>query len=247
MSSKLVRRSLSFAGAAFAVVGSTFSLSAADTVTYVLDNVVLESGPTMFGEFTWTYDTGFLTGTGEFTSLVIPYTVHNETDLIWTIDVETSIEIVLDGSVHDDGVDITLRLGNALTPTTGADLDLTTSAYEIGGNGFHTGAFVSGSIVPAAPTGAGDVASKAGSSVMAAAPSPFRARTTVSYVNPRPGLVRLSAFDAQGRRVDTLVTRWESAGPHDVVWERSDLAAGVYFLRLETGDEVAAAKVVRTR
>ena len=61
-----------------------------------------------------------------------------------------SIEITLEGSVHDDGVDITLFLSQPLTPTTSSLIDLaeTESKYEIGGNGFHDGFFLSGSISP---------------------------------------------------------------------------------------------------
>ncbi|MBU2501278.1 T9SS type A sorting domain-containing protein [bacterium] len=119
-------------------------------VQYTLENVILDDGGAlMSGAFTWTYAPGdFENGTGEFTSLDIPYTTHDHTDLLAVFDVGGSIEITLEGSVHDDGVDITLFLLEPLTPTTGSDLDLARSAYEIGGNGFHTGSFLSGRVAP---------------------------------------------------------------------------------------------------
>ena len=121
----------------------------ADVVSYTLDNVILEEGAQMTGTFSWTYDVGdFENGVGEFTSLVIPYTSHNHLDLEAIIDVTQSIEITLPGSTHDDGVDITLVLSTPLTPTTGSLIDLVLSKYEIGGNGFHDGVFLSGSISP---------------------------------------------------------------------------------------------------
>lgn len=103
------------------------SVSFADVVLYELQEVRLDSGGALIsGEFTWTYDPGdFENGEGEFVYLEIPYTTHDHTDLLTTIDVTGSIEIVLDGSVHDDGVDITMFLIEPLTPTTGSDLDLT--------------------------------------------------------------------------------------------------------------------------
>jgi hypothetical protein len=125
----------------------------AEVVSYTLDNVILEEGTQMTGTFTWTYDVGnFENGVGEFTSLVIPYTSHNHLDLEAIIDVTQSIEITLPGSTHDDGVDITLVLLTPLTPTTGSLINLVLSKYEIGGNGFHDGVFVSGSISPTLST-----------------------------------------------------------------------------------------------
>ncbi len=126
----------------------------ADTVIYALDNVILDdNGAQMDGTFSWTFDAGdFENGDGVFTFLDVPFTTHDETDLDAVFDIGSSIEITLAGSVHDDGVDIVLFLLEPLTPTTSSlivldDLDgMKPSKYEIGGNGFHTGSFLSGSI-----------------------------------------------------------------------------------------------------
>jgi hypothetical protein len=130
-------------------------------VFYTLDNVILDdNNAPMYGTFSWTFNEGdFENGVGEFLSLDIPYTNHDHTDLNATFDIGSSIEITLEGSVHDDGVDITLVLEQPLTPTTSSLLELgqvgpplvVGSKYEIGGNGFHDGSFLSGSIVPIIP------------------------------------------------------------------------------------------------
>jgi hypothetical protein len=123
----------------------------ADTVFYTLDNVTLADNTQMTGTFSWTYDVGdFENGVGQFTFLEIPWTSHDHTDLDAAFDIGGSIEITLEGSVHDDGVDITLALAQPLTPTTSSLLVLGPgeSKYEIGGNGFHDGLFQSGSISP---------------------------------------------------------------------------------------------------
>ena len=123
-------------------------------VDYILDNIILDDGTQMFGTFSWIFDGDFENGVGEFLSLDIPHTLHNETDLDANIAVLESIEITLPGSSHDDGVDITLVLLQPLTPTTSSLINLVAtetlneSKYEIGGNGFHTGLFLSGSISP---------------------------------------------------------------------------------------------------
>jgi hypothetical protein len=117
---------------------------------FTLDNVILDDNTQMTGTFAWTYDAGdFEGGVGQFTSLDIPWTLHDQDDLDVVFDVGSSIEITLAGSVHDDGVDITLFLLQPLTPTTPSSIDLTRSKYDIGGNGFHSGVFVSGTLSPA--------------------------------------------------------------------------------------------------
>jgi len=128
---------------------AAFNAHAATIVNYTLVNVILDDHTQMTGTFSWTFDTGdFENGAGRFTSLEIPHTSHDHYDLNATIDVGQSIEITLPVNTHDDGVDITLVLLQALTPTTSSPINLVQSKYEIGGNGFHTGLFLSGTISP---------------------------------------------------------------------------------------------------
>ncbi len=73
-------------------------------------------------------------------------------------------------------------------------------------------------------------------------PNPATAgKLQVSYSIPAPRRVRLEAFDLAGRHVRTLVDEAQGAGSHNLTWDmRNDtgrrLAAGVYFLRLHSGD-----------
>ncbi len=123
----------------------------AETVYYSLDRVLLDDGTQMTGIFAWDYAPGdFENGSGHFLSLDIPWTSHNQDDLDAVFDLGSSIEITLAGSVHDDGVDITLFLSDPLTPTTSSPIDRVRSRYEIGGNGFHDGFFLGGRISPVA-------------------------------------------------------------------------------------------------
>ncbi len=121
----------------------------AEEIYYRLDNVTLEENTQMTGLFSWTYDTNdFENGVGQFIALSIPHTAHDQDDLDASFDIGKSIEITLAGSVHDDGVDITLVLDQPLTPTTSSRVNLIESKYEIGGNGFHSGWFQNGRISP---------------------------------------------------------------------------------------------------
>ena len=130
-----------------------------EKIYYSLDNVrFLKEGTTtnlqpMRGYFTWTYTQGdFENGTGEFLYLDIPGTAHDHTDLLATIETG-GIEITLEGSVHDDGVDITLKFLTPLSPTGTSVINTATdpavvSKFDIGGNGFYSGTIVSGSVAP---------------------------------------------------------------------------------------------------
>lgn len=83
-------------------------------------------------------------------------------------------------------------------------------------------------------------------------PNPFALATTIAYVLPRPGRVRLRVVDAQGRTVATLVDGERPAGPHAAVWQGrgavgARVAPGVYHVVLEQAGEARSARVVRLR
>ena len=121
----------------------------AATVYYALENVVLEDQAKMTGIFSWTYEIGdFENGEGKFIFLDIPR--HAENDLGFSFDIGSSIEITLTNNLDSDGLDISLVLEQPLTPTTSSLLTLGVggSKYDIGGDGFYKGFFISGSISP---------------------------------------------------------------------------------------------------
>lgn len=120
----------------------------AETVYYSLDNVILDDGTQMTGLISWSYTAGdFENGVRQFVYLTIPHSFHNQDDLITTIE-PAQIEIALAQNTDSDGVDIKLGLQSPLTPYTSSlvDTNKTASKYSIGGDGFHDGGFVSGSI-----------------------------------------------------------------------------------------------------
>ena len=247
-----------YLGIAISVVTLAGADVKAEVVEYTLENVILDdNNAQMFGTFSWTYVVGdFENGIGQFSYLDIPYTSHDHTDLDATIDVGSSIEITLEGSVHDDGVDITLFLVQPLTPTSGSAVDLSRSQYEIGGNGFHTGIFLSGSVEPTAVTAVGDGSTSPETIVdaptwsLAIYPNPFNPVTTLSYDLPRSSSVSLRIFDVGGRVVKTLVAEeYHAAGRFEVRWNGHDdggrmVPSGTYFARMQAGNEAVTRKVM---
>ncbi|MGQ0721154.1 MAG: FlgD immunoglobulin-like domain containing protein [Candidatus Eiseniibacteriota bacterium] len=103
-------------------------------------------------------------------------------------------------------------------------------------------------------TGAADVAVPAASGNLlgAAWPNPFAASTTVPFTVRRTSVVNLSVFDVTGRLVRTLASGGFSAGEHVTSWDGQDgsgrpAAAGVYFVRLDAGEDAATRRIVRLR
>ena len=81
----------------------------------------------------------------------------------------------------------------------------------------------------------------------AASPNPFRSATTLRYDVPVAGPVRLSVFDALGRRVAVLVDEEHAPGQHTVAFEARGLPSGLYLLRLEASDAVHTQRVTLLR
>ncbi len=75
-------------------------------------------------------------------------------------------------------------------------------------------------------------------------PNPFNPTTLITFHLPTSAVATLKVFDLAGREVATLVHGKMSAGEHQVHFDASTLAAGVYVYRLEAGEHVAARKLV---
>ena len=117
-------------------------------VAYSLNNVILDDGRQMTGTFTWDFVEGdFENGEGLFTDLFIPSYGSDISALTITFDIGSSIEFSLTGNINNAGVDVTLFLLSALTPTSGANLDLTRSKYSIE-VGAQKGGYTSGLVAP---------------------------------------------------------------------------------------------------
>jgi hypothetical protein len=83
-------------------------------------------------------------------------------------------------------------------------------------------------------------------------PNPFNPVTTVSYYVPHDGPVALDIYDVSGRRVISLVDRFQVRGSHAVDWNGYDekgipAASGVYFYRLTSGKETLIRKMILLR
>lgn len=74
-------------------------------------------------------------------------------------------------------------------------------------------------------------------------PNPFNPTTVLQFDLPEAARVKLSVYDVSGRLVATLADGWRDAGAHQVSFDASDLAAGVYVYRLTAGNHQASGKI----
>jgi len=65
-------------------------------------------------------------------------------------------------------------------------------------------------------------------------PNPFNPGTTIGYNLAVNSDVKLSIYDISGQKVTTLVSERQHAGYHQINWDASQLASGIYYYHLRT-------------
>jgi len=80
--------------------------------------------------------------------------------------------------------------------------------------------------------------------LIGAYPNPFNPVTAISYQLPANSHVSLKVYNVSGREVATLVDGYRSAGSHEVTFDGSGLASGVYLYRLEANGQQAVGKMI---
>jgi subtilisin family serine protease len=75
-------------------------------------------------------------------------------------------------------------------------------------------------------------------------PNPFNPATSIRYQLSPSSRVSLKVYDMAGRLVAELVNGTQEAGTHQVMFDGSRLASGLYFVRLQSGDFNATQKMM---
>jgi hypothetical protein len=83
----------------------------------------------------------------------------------------------------------------------------------------------------------------AGSDILCNYPNPFHRSTTIKYKVIKPGTVSLSIYDESGRRLETLVNKWQTIGTYIVNWDVGTSKSGAYFCRLTNHFETSIIKI----
>lgn len=75
-------------------------------------------------------------------------------------------------------------------------------------------------------------------------PNPFNPTTKINYVLPTANIVKLNVYDTKGALIKTLVQGIKPAGLNIAEFDGSNIASGVYFYKLETGDFVETKRML---
>ncbi len=75
-------------------------------------------------------------------------------------------------------------------------------------------------------------------------PNPANGYTNIQYTLNEKAQVRLSAVDVTGREVAVLENSQQAEGAHNVNFNTSSLANGIYFLRMEINNALSSKKLI---
>lgn len=78
-------------------------------------------------------------------------------------------------------------------------------------------------------------------------PNPFNPTTVVGFKVPVAGKVKLSVHDLLGREIAVLVNEEKNPGNHEVSFDASGLASGVYFCRMQADGYMQTRKMTVLR
>ena len=75
-------------------------------------------------------------------------------------------------------------------------------------------------------------------------PNPFNPTTTISFALPNRSHVTLTVFNTLGQQVSQLVNSDVEPGYHEIQFNATNLASGVYFFRVQAGSFVETKKLM---
>ena len=75
-------------------------------------------------------------------------------------------------------------------------------------------------------------------------PNPFNPVTRIEYNLPDAANVTLEVFDVLGRKVQTLVSKFQKSGSHSVIFNAGKLASGIYFYKIHYKNFIETRKMM---
>ncbi|NQT26108.1 T9SS type A sorting domain-containing protein [candidate division KSB1 bacterium] len=78
-------------------------------------------------------------------------------------------------------------------------------------------------------------------------PNPFNPTTVISYQLSAVSEVDLSVYNLIGQKVATLVSGKQNIGLHQLEWDASGFASGVYYYRIKAGKFIDVKKMILTK
>jgi hypothetical protein len=75
-------------------------------------------------------------------------------------------------------------------------------------------------------------------------PNPFNPRTNISLSIANATVIKVNVYDVNGRLVDNLYNSMIAPGYHQLVWQATNNASGIYFVLLESGGQIKTQKLL---
>ena len=77
-------------------------------------------------------------------------------------------------------------------------------------------------------------------------PNPFNPETLISYQIQTAGNVQLEVFDVLGKKISTLVNKYQQPGIYSITFNTSkySIPSGIYFYRIQSGSFVESKKMI---
>jgi len=75
-------------------------------------------------------------------------------------------------------------------------------------------------------------------------PNPFNPTTTIDFALKQSGHTTIKIYDALGREIVTLVDKKMEAGNYQVIFKALNLASGIYFYKIKSGNFMALKKMI---
>jgi hypothetical protein len=75
-------------------------------------------------------------------------------------------------------------------------------------------------------------------------PNPFTSTTKIKYIITEPGLVSLKVYNGLGQEVTTLVNEKKPVGDYTIDWNAMGLIKGIYFGKLQNGNNTEVRKMI---
>ena len=69
-------------------------------------------------------------------------------------------------------------------------------------------------------------------------PNPFNPSTHIKFNIPRSANVEISVYNVAGQFIGKLLNENKKAGTYIVNWDASNMASGMYFIRMKAGNYV---------
>ncbi len=69
-------------------------------------------------------------------------------------------------------------------------------------------------------------------------PNPFNPTTRIQYSVAESGPVLLTIYNVMGQQVATLIDGAKSAGTYRISWDAGQMASGIYYYRLQAGNQI---------